>query len=210
MSPKRRHIVRRRPVEEVEVEEEEELEELDDLVEEDELEDLEEEEEEVRTPKKFQSKSSPAVTKKVAPVEEELPAKPKIKKVDTVVAEDVLTKILEGMEIGKTVAISRTADNRWELALVDGKSFAATGKLTGRAFWDEVTSPEFKEWNEMWGQMTFDEKKKAALKAGAKWEPHENPKVEVMRITEAYREHMGVEKYKPQYASRAARAAIRG
>jgi hypothetical protein len=38
----------------------------------------------------------------------------------------------------------------------------------------------------------------------------DDPRVEVIRITSAYREAAGIAKYKPQYQDRKAREAIRG
>lgn len=236
----RRRIIRRKPVEEELEEEEleeteSELEEEEEL-EEDEIE--EEEEEEVvpvRKARKMDEAPAPATKKvvgKPAPVAKKAPApaeesedeeeyeeeevsapkvgKVKVRKVETVVADNVFAQILEGIETGKSVLITRTGDGKWELSLTDGKGKSSAGRLTGKAYWDEVSNPEFTQWNAEWQEKTFDEKKSYAKKLGLKWEEHANPKVEVMRITEAVRNHLGVEKYKEEYRTRSARAAIKG
>jgi hypothetical protein len=227
---KRRKIVRRRaaaPAEELE-QEDVDVEEMDDdeeeevvvraarkVVVEPELEDDEdigedEEEVEIKPVRRTRKVTPPVVTKAVE--EEPEVAKPvRIKKVETQVTEDVLTGVLNALETGQAIQVSRTADNQWQIVRTDKISNKlGFGKLTGKEYWDTVLSPEFTKWQEEWAAMTFAEKKKQATKIKAVWEPHDNPKIEIMRITAAMREHLGIEKYKPEYASRGARAALKG
>lgn len=123
---------------------------------------------------------------------------------------DVFYGLLENLDDGATLVITRTGEDTWS---VSGGSAAvlASGpqKLKGKAYYDEVYSMEFIEHHEMWKQLTASEKKAQAKKLKATWEPHEDERVEVMRVTAAVRAKLGIEKYKEQYQTRAARAAIK-
>lgn len=152
-----------------------------------------------------------AAEEEAAEEEAPAPAKAKIRKVDSVVAGEILTGLLDGLEEGKAIVVTRNGENKWQFAMGDAVVAAGgAGKLRGKEFWATVRSPEYDKWRADWKQKTFDEKKKYATKIGAAWEPHENPQIEVMRITAAVREKLGIEKYKPEFASRSARAALRG
>lgn len=161
----------------------------------------------------------PAKTAKkvAAPVEdedeeEEVKQPVKVKSVQTTVVEGLFEKLLLGMEDGKTMSIKKVGDDKWHVSLTEPVA-APTGKnakFAGQEYWREITSDEFNKWQEDWKQLTYAEKVQKATKAGVKWEQHSNPKVDVMRLTEAYRTHMGIEKYKPEYQTRAARQALRG
>jgi len=207
----------------VEVEEEELL------VEEEELLDEDDDEEEVVEPKPKRRR------KKVVEVEPEpeseeyeeeeevepAPRKRRRKKVVEVEPEpeseeaafssaDLFEAILGGLSEGQSVTITASED---EWVLSAGGETVAAPKVTllkGRAYHDEVLAEEFLDWREKWQELTFSEKKAQAKKAKAEWDEHEDPRVEAMRIAAAIREALGIEKYKPEYRTRAARAAIRG
>jgi hypothetical protein len=157
-----------------------------------------------------------AAAKKAAEPEEEeedeepaaKPAKVSIRKVDGMVAENVVTKILEAMDQGKSIVITKTDDNQWQFA--SAEKFKDPDKLRGKEYWDKVKNPEYEKWMDDWHNLTYAEKVAKAKKAGVKWEAHDNPKIDVIRLTAAMRAHLGIEKYKEEYMSRTARAALRG
>jgi hypothetical protein len=76
-------------------------------------------------------------------------------------------------------------------------------------FWNEVISPEFREWNEKWAAMSYEQKVKYAKKLGVKWEHDDDPRTDLMRIAPAVRAKEGIKKYKEQYQTRAQRADLR-
>lgn len=167
-------------------------------VEEEEFEDEEEEEEEVEKPAPKRRTRRKKVVKEEPPEEEELAFS----------ADDPIMAIAAQLADGKSLLITKTDEGTFVLAF--WSEGAAVGKqLRGAAYWDEVLSPEYVAHYEEWTELTFAEKKKQAQKLKATWEPHDNPKVEVMRITQAVRTKLGIEKYKEQYKTRADRAAIR-
>jgi len=179
----------------VEVEEEELLVEEEELLDED---DDEEEEEVEPAPRKRRRK-------KVVEVEPE----PESEEAAFSSA-DLFEAILGGLSEGQSVTITASED---EWVLSAGGETVAAPKVTllkGRAYHDEVLAEEFLDWREKWQELTFSEKKAQAKKAKAEWDEHEDPRVEAMRIAAAIREALGIEKYKPEYRTRAARAAIRG
>ncbi|MCJ7761154.1 hypothetical protein MUP59_08470 [Candidatus Bathyarchaeota archaeon] len=225
-------------VEEVEVEETEELEdeeELEDDVEEleDDVEDDQEEEEEEVTPRKarrFQKPAPKVVTKpalksKVAalppvkavakgkePVTDELvdeEVKPVgIKAAPVQVAESILVGLLESLEAGKAIVITKINEKKWQVTSTE--VLKSVGKLRGKEYWDKVRNPEYDAWRLAWREKSFEEKKAYAKKLGVKWVAHANPRIEEMHVTQAVREQEGISKYNPEYASRSARAALRG
>jgi len=166
--------------------------------------DEEDEEEEEPAPKKVTRRR----TRKVVKPEPEEPEPVKADVSDL----DVFYGLLESLDEGQTLVISRTGEDTWSVSSASGGVAAGGGlqKLKGKAYYDEVYSSEFVEHHEMWKELTFAEKKAQARKIKAKWEAHEDSRVEVMRVTAAVRAELKIEKYKPEYRTRAARAAIKG
>lgn len=140
-------------------------------------------------------------------VEEPVKKTVKVKPVDATVAGAIVLDLLDGMSEDQAITITRTADDKWTFSLANGK--AAKSGLTGRAYWDEVIDPAYLAWYNDWSQMTQDERIKKAKKVGVTWVEDKDPRVNIMRATLAYREQIGIEKYKEQYRSRSARAAIK-
>ena len=124
---------------------------------------------------------------------------------------DVFYGLLENLDDGDTLTITRTGEETWTVSSGDAAPTApAVQKLRGAAFLDEVCTPEYRAHEEEWTDLTLAEKKQAAKKLKVKWEGHADARVDNIRMTQAVRKHLGIEKFKPQYTGRAARAAIRG
>jgi hypothetical protein len=189
------------------------------------VEDDEEDEEPVKPVKKVAAAPAPKTEKKVAPAaapvkkvapvveadEDEEEEKAPVRKTSTKVGMNPIADFMEMLEVGQSIIITRDSDLTWRVSS-GTMTKAPSGKIMGRqgkAYWEEVANPAFTDWQREWGQKTFAEKKAEAKKLGVTYEAHDNPKIEVMRITEAVREKIGIQKYKPEYASRAARAAIK-
>ena len=212
------------PEEVVEVEEEE----LEDVV----LDDEEDEEEEVTPPKKVvrrkkavvvepeededeedEEEDEPVVTTRKSSrrvKKEEAPA-PVTKRTAAVTTTDPIGLLLNELEAGSVIFLKALGDGEYHMQVSTGAAIAVgPQKLTGKAYWDEVLSKEFKDHDEEWKQLSYKEKLAAAKKLKATWESHEDERVDVMRITEAVRTKMGISKYKPEYEDRSARATIRG
>jgi hypothetical protein len=138
----------------------------------------------------------------------------RVKSINETVAEDVFTRMFEAMASGESILVTKLESGKWQLATTgiraDVVSKVANGKLSGKSYWDEVLDPAFAVWQEEWKTLTYAEKKKRATKAGATWEEDKDSRVDLMRLTEAYRDKLGIAKYNEQYKSRAARAAIKG
>jgi len=123
-------------------------------------------------------------------------------------AELTLTGLLEAMDDGNSLLITKLETGKWQISTTDAK-VVGRGFKRGRDYDMEVEDPKFHEWRDEWRALSFEEKKKRAKKAGATWEPHDNPQIEVIRMAEAYRAKLGIHKYKPEYRTYAARAAVR-
>lgn len=125
---------------------------------------------------------------------------------------DPIPQLLALLDEGKTLNIQRKGKtfvvSLAETALVVASNKRTKGKF-GSDYWDTVLSDEYKTWQEDWQQLSMDEKRKMASEAGAEWEPHEHLQTEAMRMSDAYREVVGIVKYKPEYESRGAREAVR-
>jgi len=162
--------------------------------------DFEDEKEDEPTPKKTRRRTR----KKVVEPEPE-PVKADVSDLD------VFYGLLESLDEGHTLVVSRTGEDTWSVSS-SGTAAVVAGpqKLKGQAYWMKVLSPEFLEFDEEWKELTFAEKKVKAKKAKARWEAHEDDRVEAMRVKPALMKKLGIEKYKPEYQTRAARAAIKG
>jgi len=230
----KRRLIRRKPVEE-EVEDEE-VEEVEDTeVEEDEVdveeedEDYEEEgeEEEPQPVKKLVSRGIaprpvaklPMVQAKPVPkqlklekVEEEVaPAKTvKVMKVEETVVASVLMEAMKQLADGKVMIVTNLGNGKFSIGHSDNLPTGATSKLRGNAYYDAVVSPEYEKWSAEWKTKTYEEKVRFAQKKKITWDEYPNPKVDVIRLTEAVRTALGIEKYRPEYRTRASRAALRG
>ena len=172
----------------------------------------------------------PALARKAAPIVEEDPDDNGVgedydpdddDEPELVDVEDLFGQILAGLAEGKAILITRTKAG-WAIhqppvgpVPVDvAPAVAAVPQpkkgLRGKAFDEAVCTPEYLAWEREWGQLTVAEKKAKAKKAGAKWQAHEHPQVELINLAAAYLKHLGIEKFKPDYKSLAARRAIQG
>jgi len=131
-----------------------------------------------------------------------------IKAAPVQVAESILVGLLESLEAGKAIVITKINEKKWQVTSTE--VLKSTGKLRGKEYWDKVRNPEYDAWRIAWREKSFEEKKAYAKKLGVKWVTHANPRIEEMHVTQAVREQEGISKYKPEYASRSARAALRG
>jgi len=160
----------------------------------------------VAKPVKSVDKTPTVELEEIEEVEDTIPMA-SIKKVGDNVIENLMGKLRNG----EALTIVKQADGRYtvtEASIVETKK--AEGKLRGNAYWAEVCTPEYLEWEKSWKTMTYADKLKAAKKAGAKWESHDDQRINTIRITESFREVNGIEKYKPEYSTMSSRAAIRG
>lgn len=134
----------------------------------------------------------------------------------TLAAETTFGEFLEQLPVGVVFQLSKVKDGLFTIAKLDGVASAPTvrkasgGGLRGKAYDAAVLNPEWVQWREDWAAMTMAEKEKTVKKLKLKWDDHDNPSINIMRMGMAYLEHLGIEKYKPEFASRAARIAIRG
>lgn len=139
---------------------------------------------------------------------------PSVRTVNEMIADDVFTQMFQAMQDGTSFIITKLESGKWQITSTNiqavAVSKAAAGKLTGKAYWDEVCDPKYVEWSQDWGSLTYAERKARCKKAGVTWVEDKNPKMDAMKMTEAYREKLDIQKYKPEYRTIKARAAIRG
>lgn len=222
----KKRLIRRKPVEPEP--EEEEIEDLEPEDEEFEAEIEEEEEEEVKPSKvaprgithKVISKVPPKPAPKPAPKpvveepeeeeEEEEPAKKiKVQKVEDTVVSSIVLQAMQHMKEGKSLLITSLGNDKYSIVFSDHALPAPSSKMRGKEYWEAVTSPDYLAWSEEWQNKSYEEKVKFAQKKKISWDSHPNPRVDVIRLTEAVRKALGIEKYKPEYRTRSARASLR-
>lgn len=157
------------------------------------------------------AKAKPA---KVAVAEDEEPEEEpeevktvKVRKVSQQVADDLLTSLINALEDGNTLVFTRKGD---AIAISTSTQPISSSKLRGKEYWSKVRNPAYEDWKKEWRQKSFEQKKAYAKKIGAQWDPHDNPKIEEMRVSTAVREKEGISKYQPEYEDRKARASVRG
>jgi len=149
------------------------------------------------------------------PPSEPAPAKQlKAKKVGFNPIED----IMNAMRSGEAVMIKREGTNSYQVSVVPndiivsktGFKYLKKG-ITGKQYWNEVLNPEFEVWSKKWNSMTYTEKLAYATKLGVTWRRSEtNERLDVMNMSEAVRKAENIDKYKPEYKKRSARAKVRG
>jgi len=136
-----------------------------------------------------------------------------------------LSSILMALQEGQAVVVTRLVGAQWRFEMTAGccaspvavaPKISKSGGLKGSAYWDVVLSNEFKNFHKVdagsgkgWDAMTEEERVAYADKIGVQVEPHPAPKVFAMHLSEAVLAKLGIEKYKPEYQSRAARNAIK-
>lgn len=127
-----------------------------------------------------------------------------------VILDNVLMDIVEKIvDRGKAVVISRGRGSDFLIHAEDESEFS----IGRAATWDEynkiVLTPEYLEWAVKWDKMTMEEKLEFAAELKAKWEEHKEPRINSMRMAQAVREALSIQKYQDKYNTRGARRLIR-
>lgn len=167
--------------------------------------------------------SAPAPVNKVAPVPskkvvdeedeedvEEVAAPVKktvLKPVTDTVMSSMFMALISSMADGSSIIITKIADNKWSITSGESVQQKKSG-LKGNDYWKEVLDPAYVEWSKEWTAMSAEDRIKLAKSKKVQWKEDPDPRVNQMRCTEAYREAMGIEKYKPEYRSRKARKEL--
>lgn len=126
--------------------------------------------------------------------------------------QDILD-VLDAMRTGETMVFKKADNDKWHVALSSAPiviNQRHTGnRMSGAAFDLEVQTDEYREWKATWSLLKTDEKMAAAQEAGVVWEEVADPRINQMRMTDAYLIHLGIEKYKEEYRDRKSRDAIK-
>lgn len=176
---------------------------------------VEEPEDAVGEPEEEDLKEDPKPVVKPQPFPEPALEKFRIRSVNETVAGDVFNQMFEAMAAGTSIIITKLEENKWQFTSTNIQA-AAVEKSTGlklgngKAYFAEVLNPAYLKFYDEWNNLTYDERKRRAKKAGTTWKEDKNPKMDAMRMTEAYLEKLGIKKYKPEYMDFKKRAAIRG
>ena len=178
------------------------------------VEEEEEEEEEVAPkPKRRRTRKTVKKTEAAVAKEEEeaaAEAEEEEEEVDDLVSRN-LAEVLDAMAVGMTYVITNQGGGKFTITKSDGAAILPgdSNKLSGVAYWDEVLSQDYKDWQEEWQELTHADKRKMLDKDNIEYDEHDHPTIEAMRMAQAYRDYHDINKYKPQYKTRAARAAIK-
>jgi len=130
-----------------------------------------------------------------------------IKMVNDVITDNVFSKLLESLDKDESVIITSLGNGKWKLSKGDTLKMGLK-KMTKAEAMQEMYNPAYIEFYEWWKTLDYEAKVKEANAVGAEWESHENERVDIIKLTQAYRDVKGVEKYKPEYRTRSARAAL--
>jgi len=132
-----------------------------------------------------------------------------------------VTEIMETLEIGQAVVISRLeGGERFSMHVTEVKNLdRVPGQLTRSEYYQIVYSPEYVEWLEEWTSLTTDAKYAYAEELNVVWDKHENGRIDVMRMAASVWKHLEtvyseklntrVRKYKPEYGNRKKRQQLR-
>lgn len=77
----------------------------------------------------------------------------------------------------------------------------------GNQFWEEVCTPEYLQWMERWSTLTTEQKIASVDRESIEW--HDNEAVLLIRLASAFMKKAGIQKYKPEYTTRAARDRVK-
>lgn len=122
---------------------------------------------------------------------------------------DPMTDVLDDLAVGHAVVITREDKERFSMRVLETNEFSATPVISYTEYLDIVYSDEYKEFEKEWGAMDADERIAYAKKHKIKWEEHDTHRINLMRVTQAVREHRGIEKFKPEWNTKAKRSKIR-
>jgi translation initiation factor IF-1 len=133
----------------------------------------------------------------------------KVKKIEESQMEILASTLLNTLNNRQTLVITKLDDGKFTIALADAKVMATTsGKMRGKEYWDEVLHPDYVAWQTEWKAMTQAEKAALCKKAKVTWEHQTDPRVDAIKMADAYCRAMGISKYKAEYKERKAREAI--
>lgn len=152
---------------------------------------------------------------KTQPLPEPNLEKFRIRSVNETVAGDVFTQMFEALAAGTSIIVTKLEDGKWQFTSTNIQAAAVEKsnglKLgNGKAYFAEVLNPQYTKFYDEWNNLTYDERKRRAKKAGTTWKEDKNVKMDAMRMTAAYLEKLGIKKYKPEYMDPKKRAAVRG
>lgn len=127
--------------------------------------------------------------------------------------------MLENMREGETYVIGRVDENQWRIAISKEALVVNTPKrLKGAEYYKEVTRTSFRDHEKDWRKLSEEEKWERIDESGVEWNQDDNPRIDLMRATMAYRDHLAEQegfdsakewKYRDAYQERAARQAIK-
>lgn len=160
-------------------------------------------------PAKAAVKAAPAPVEEEEVEEEVTPVKAasvKVKPVAETAVGSLFIELVSAMQDGSIITITKIADNKWNIT--SGTPVAEKKGLKGNDYWREVLDQAYIDWSNEWTAMTAEARIKKAKAAKVTWKEDPDPRVNIMRCTEAYRTALGIEKYKPQYRSRKERRLL--
>lgn len=134
--------------------------------------------------------------------------------------ESDMATFIDSVGVGQSVVATRIDDDTWSFAIVAGGApvvAKATGRgLRGKAYAEEVLTEEFLHFDNVdaaesgksWREMTVEEREELAAEFDVEID-EDRPKVRAMQLKPALMAALGIEKYKDEYKSRAARKALK-
>lgn len=119
--------------------------------------------------------------------------------------------LLEGLRQGDAIIIRREDANTWMVTSTDFVGAVAKKTRLPQNFNDTLLTDDYKDWQDEWSEMTYEEKVKWAKAEKVKWDydPNMDERINHMRVSLAVQNHLGIEKYKPEYQSHAQRKAAK-
>jgi hypothetical protein len=125
---------------------------------------------------------------------------------------DLAMAIKALLDAGEAISI-RKLGSEYIIAKYEPKAGDIKGQIKGRRkqamkraeFRAIAWTEDYVDFRKEWEGLSFEDKVKQAKKEKVAWDEHDDPRVNLIHLTLAYREEFGIEKWRPEYSTKEAR-----
>lgn len=143
------------------------------------------------------------------PEEEIIEPEPEPEPGKVVFSTDPMTDVLNDLKVGHAVVITREDKEKYSMRVLETDEFSAKPTMSKAEYLGIVYTEAYTEFERSWGVKSAEERLAYAKKKKIEWDEHDDHRINMLRLTQAVREAEGIEKYKPEWNTKAKRSKIR-